>query len=62
MSEQRGPHQPDDDGIDAEDVVELFAGEGPVEDPGDVEDEDEGTSSPAPDRTHRLPRSEAPGR
>jgi len=49
VSEQRSPHQPDDDGIDAEDVVELFAGEGPVEDPGDVEDEDEGTSSPASD-------------
>ena len=45
MSEQRSPHKPDDDGIDAEDVVELFAGE----DPGDVEDEDEGTSSPASD-------------
>ena len=62
MSEQRGPHQPDDDGIDAEDVVELFAGEGPVEDPGDVEEEDEGTSSPAAETDAPPPRREAVGR
>jgi hypothetical protein len=40
--------RPGDDEVD--NVVELFAGEGPIDHPGDVEDEvDEGTESPASD-------------
>lgn len=41
------PERRDDE---ADEVVELFAGEGPIDHPGDVEDEvDEGTESPASD-------------
>jgi len=44
---QPGPRRSDDE---ADDVVELFAGRGPIDHPGDVEDEvDPGTESPASD-------------
>jgi hypothetical protein len=43
-----GPQDPADN--EAEEAVELFAGEGPIEHPGEVEDEDDlGTESPASD-------------
>jgi hypothetical protein len=45
------PHpEPSQRADEADEIVELFAGEGPVDHPGDVEDEvDEGTESPASD-------------
>jgi hypothetical protein len=48
MTGQRPKPERRDD--EADEVVELFAGEGPIDHPGDVEDEvDEGTESPASD-------------
>ena len=40
---------------EAEETVELLAGEGPVEDPGAVEDEDDGTSSSVSDSDVQPP-------
>ena len=48
MTEPHPPTHPRDN--EADDIVELLAGEGPIDHPGDVEDEvDEGTESPASD-------------
>jgi hypothetical protein len=44
------PHPAPGERDEADEVVELLAGEGPIDHPGDVEDEvDEGTESPASD-------------
>jgi len=40
---------------ESEETVELFAGEGPVEDPGAVEYEDDGTSAPVSDTDAQPP-------
>jgi hypothetical protein len=48
MTEPHPAPRPRDD--EADDIVELLAGDGPIDHPGDVEDEvDEGTESPASD-------------
>ena len=48
MTDQRPKPERRDD--EADEAVALFAGEGPIDHPGDVEDEvDEGTESPASD-------------
>jgi hypothetical protein len=41
---------------EGDDIVELFAGEGPIDHPGEVEEEvDEGTESPASDTDAQPP-------